>query len=307
MRTTSAPAGAEDARARTSPCASGASPADAPEARMTANGADFAAANDFPASGAGGPAASATDALVRRYLASRDAALRERIVADNLYIAQIIARRFSGRGVEYDDLYQVASLALFKAIDRFDPGKGVKFVSFVTPTMVGEVKNYFRDRSRAIRMPRRRAEMARSVRAAQARLEQRLGRSPRVDELAQALGTSEDDVVEALELSRALTPASLDAQAGEEGEGSPLGRLLGGDDPAFAAFERGDMLSRALEALDARQREVIRARFYEDLSQREVARRLNVSQMTVSRIERQALKRMRGAMDENGTTTGERP
>ena len=87
-----------------------------------------------------------TDQLLRRYVDTRDAALRERIVEDNLYIAQIIAKRFSGRGVEYDDLYQVASMALFRAIDRFDPAKGVKFVSFVTPTMVGEVKNYFRDR-----------------------------------------------------------------------------------------------------------------------------------------------------------------
>lgn len=136
-----------------------------------------------------------TDQLLRRYVDTRDAALRERIVEDNLYIAQIIAKRFSGRGVEYDDLYQVASMALFRAIDRFDPAKGVKFVSFVTPTMVGEVKNYFRDRSRAIRLPRRGAEIAQSVRAARAKLEQQLSRSPRVDELAESLGLTEDAVL----------------------------------------------------------------------------------------------------------------
>ena len=234
-----------------------------------------------------------TDQLLRRYVDTRDAALRERIVEDNLYIAQIIAKRFSGRGVEYDDLYQVASMALFRAIDRFDPAKGVKFVSFVTPTMVGEVKNYFRDRSRAIRLPRRGAETARSVRAARAKLEQQLSRSPRVDELAESLGLTEDAVLEALELGNAMSPASLDAEVGEEREGSPLGRLLGFDEPGYAEFERGDMLRRAMDALDDRQREVIRGRFYENLSQREMAERMKVSQMTVSRIERQALKRMR--------------
>ena len=237
-----------------------------------------------------------TDQLLRRYVHTRDAALRERIVEENLYIAQIVAKRFSGRGVEYDDLYQVASLALFRAIDRFDPEKGVKFVSFVTPTMVGEVKNYFRDRSRAIRLPRRGAEIAQSVRAARAKLEQQLSRSPRVDELAGALGLTEDAVLEALELGNAMSPASLDAPAGDEG--SPLGRLLGFDEPGYAEFERGDMLRRAMDALDGRQREVIRGRFYENLSQRQLAERMRVSQMTVSRIERQALKRMREAISE---------
>ena len=211
----------------------------------------------------------------------------------NLYIAQIVAKRFSGRGVEYDDLYQVASLALLKAIDRFDPSKGIKFVSFVTPTMAGEVKNYFRDRARAIRLPRRGMELSRALKSARERLEQRLERSPRVDELAQEMSLSEDDVLEALELGGAAFIASLDAQVAEDEDSAPLSRFLGFDDPGYASFESDDMIRRAIEALDERQQAVIRGLFFDNLSQREVARRMGISQMTVSRIERQALRQMR--------------
>lgn len=237
------------------------------------------------------------EALLAQYVRTRDPAVRERIVEANLYIAQIIAKRFSGRGVDYDDLYQVAALALFKAVDRFDPEKGVKFVSFVTPTMAGEVKNYFRDRSRAIRLPRRGAELAQTLRRARAELEQTLGRSPRVDELARRLNLTEDAVVEALELGNAMTPASLDAQVADDEDGATLSGFFGFEDPQFASFEREDMLERAMRQLDERQRTVIRGRFFENLSQRQLAERLEISQMTVSRIERQALKTLREQME----------
>lgn len=242
-----------------------------------------------------------TDALLAQYAHTRDAGTRERIVEEYLYIAQIVARRFSGRGVDYDDLYQVASLALFKAIDRFDASKGIKFVSFVTPTMVGEVKNYFRDRSRAIRLPRRSAELSQTLKAARARLEQSLGRSPRVDELAQEMGLREDAVVELLELGNAMSVTSLDAQVTEDEDSAPLSRFLGFEDPGYSEFERSDMLGRAMQTLDERQRAVIRGRFFENLSQRDVAQRLNISQMTVSRIERQALGQLREMISEEDT------
>lgn len=236
------------------------------------------------------------EALLEEYARTRAPALRDEIVEGFLYIAEIIARRFSGRGVEYDDLYQVAALALVKGVDRFDVSKGIKFASFITPTMVGEVKNYFRDRSRAIRMPRRGAQLAREIREEKARLEQRLGRSPRVDELAETMNLTEDAVLEGLELGNALSPVSLDAPAADEdGEGT-LGQMLGFEDPGFADFEQSDMLARAMEALDDRQRQIIRGRFFEGLSQRDLARRMGVSQMTVSRIERQALSILRERM-----------
>lgn len=234
-----------------------------------------------------------SEALLEQYAHTRDPALREQIVEANLYIAQIVARRFSGRGVDYDDLYQVASLALFKAVDRYEPDKGVKFVSFVTPTMAGEVKNYFRDRSRAIRLPRKGVELAQALKLTRSSLEQELGRSPKLDELTQAMNLSEDEVVEALELSNAMSVSSLDAQIAEDEENAPLSRFLGFDDPGFASFEQSDMLQRAMCALDERQQAVIQARFFENRSQRDLAAELGVSQMTVSRIERQALEKLR--------------
>jgi RNA polymerase sigma-B factor len=238
------------------------------------------------------------DALLAQYALSRAPDLRDAIVEAYLYIAEIVARKFSGRGVDYDDLYQVAALALVKGIERYDVTKGIKFASFITPTMVGEVKNYFRDRSRIIRLPRRSAQLARELRENRAILEQELGRSPTVDELAERMGISEDDVLEALEMSNAMTPASLDAQVADEDSETSLSTFLGFNDPGYSDFERNDMLDRALSTLDARQRAVIIARFYEGLSQRDVAAQLNISQMTVSRIERQALEKLRERMTE---------
>ena len=238
------------------------------------------------------------EALLSQYARSPAPELRDRIVEMHLYIAEIIARRFSGRGVDYDDLYQVAALALVKGVERFDPAKGVKFTSFITPTMVGEVKNYFRDRSRAIRLPRQSAQLARNLREARAALEQRLGRSPRVDELAAEMGLTEAAVLEALDLGNAMTPASLDAQIAEPDGENSLSQFLGFDDPGYSAFERDDMLRRAMGALDPRQRTVIHCRFFEGMSQRDVAARLSISQMTVSRVERQSLEILRKQITE---------
>ena len=236
---------------------------------------------------------AADNQLLAEYGRMHSDALLDEICRQYLPLAGAIARRFSGRGVDYDDLYQVASLALFKAVDRYEPDKGVKFVSFVTPTMAGEVKNYFRDRSRAIRLPRKGVELAQALKLTRSSLEQELGRSPKLDELAQAMNLSEDEVAEALELSNAMSVSSLDAQIAEDEENAPLSRFLGFDDPGFASFEQSDMLQRAMCALDERQQTVIRARFFENRSQRDLAAELGVSQMTVSRIERQALEKLR--------------
>lgn len=240
------------------------------------------------------------DALLVQYALSRSIELRDRIVECYLYIAEIVARKFSGRGVDYDDLYQVAALALVKGVERFDAEKGVKFASFITPTMVGEVKNYFRDRSRTIRLPRRSAQLARELREAKALLEQKLGRSPKVSELAESMGLSDAEVLEAMELGNAMTPASLDAQVSDDDSETSLSTFLGFNDPGYSDFERNDMLERALATLDTRQRAVITARFFEGLSQRDVAAQLDISQMTVSRIERQALEKLKERMTDTG-------
>ena len=244
------------------------------------------------------PVGAGADALLLQYAETGLPEIRDKIVEAHLYIAEIIARKFSGRGVDYDDLYQVAALALFKAIDRFDLAKGIKFVSFVTPSMVGEVKNYFRDRSRTIRLPRRGMQLAAEVRKARAALEQQLGRSPTVDELAQYMELSEDEVLEGLEMAGAGATSSLDAQIGDDEDDSPLSKFIGSSEKGFTDFERNDMIARAMKQLDERQANVIRLRFFENLSQRDVAQRLEISQMTVSRAERQALQILREHMDE---------
>lgn len=230
--------------------------------------------------------------LLSLYAQTRAPEVRNRIVEAHLYIAEIIARKFSGRGVDYDDLFQVAALALTRAVERFDAGRGIQFPSFATPAMVGEVKNYFRDKSRLIRPPRRSAELIRMVEAAREACLQTLSRSPRVDEIARQAGLSEDEVLQALE-SASLQPLSLDAQsAGEDGE-MQLSGLLGVEDQGFSDFENADLLRRSMDKLTPQQRQVIQLRFFENLSQREVALRTGVSQMTVSRSERSALAAMR--------------
>ncbi len=233
--------------------------------------------------------------LISEYVAHPTRENRDRVVEAHLYIASIIARRFSGRGVDYDDLYQVAALALVKAAERYDSGRGVKFQSFVTPNMVGEVKNYFRDKTRALRVPRRGAQLARDIEGVREALVQRYHRQPRADELAQALHVTEDAVLEALEIG-AIAMVSLDGAA--EGEDAPsLDAFLGIEDRGFSEFEKNDAIRRAMDALDRRRREIIQLRFYENKSQREVAQSLGVSQMTVSREEKRALEQMRGALE----------
>ena len=217
---------------------------------------------------------------------------RDRLVEAHLYIAEIIARKFSGRGVDYDDLYQVASLALFKAIGRYDPSRGIQLSSFVTPGMVGEVKNYFRDKSRTIRPPRRSTELIRLVESARQELTQQLSRSPRVDEIAVHANLTEDEVLEGLEAA-SMQPVSLDQQTVDEDEDLTLRQAIGTEEKGYSEFENADLLRRSMDQLTPKQQEVIRLRFFENLSQREVAQRTGVSQMSVSRTERSALERLR--------------
>lgn len=226
----------------------------------------------------------AQDALVARYIHSRDPDLRDEVVRAYLPMARSVARKFAGRGVDEDDLFQVASLAMVKALDRFDPEKGVKFVSYVIPSMVGEVRNYFRDSARLIRLPRRGVQLAAQVNRARGELEQALGRSPRADEIADRLNVRLEDVLEALEIYNHRT-ISLDS----EDEETPIENFVGAEDAALEAFETSEQLAGAMSALSERERSVIRMRFFENLSQRQIAEKLNLSQMTVSRVERQAL------------------
>ena len=242
------------------------------------------------------------DQLLQAYCASRSPQLRNQLLERNLPLAASVARRFAGRGVDYDDLFQIASLALLKSLERYDCGKG-RFISFAIPSVVGEVKNFFRDRSRLMRMPRRSGELILRIEKTRAELDQRLSRSPTSQEIADELNISVEQLLEALETRSAVNTSSLEAGVGDEEDGSPLEALLGLNEAGFERVETRDLIERGLNQLPELERRVIEARFYNNLSQRETAQRLGVSQMSISRAERRALELFRRLIGEDEDQT----
>ena len=226
--------------------------------------------------------------LFERYRESGDLALRNEIVEKYLYIAAVLAKKFVGRGVEYDDLYQVASLALMKGVERFDPSKGLRFSTFITPTITGEIKNYFRDHSRMVHLPRKVSELRLAVRRAEEEFLSEEGRKPTVRELAAKVGAAEEEIVRAAEAGNMV---SLDKPA--EDEEMSLYDVLPTEDDAFEQIERKDAVSSALRSLDKTERALVGFRFGEELSQTETAKRMGVSQMYVSRMERKVLSKLK--------------
>lgn len=226
------------------------------------------------------------------YEKERDENLREYILKKYLYVAEIVAKKFMNRGVEYDDLFQVASLALVKAVDRYEPGRGVKFVSFATPTLVGEIKNYFRDKTRMIRISRRDSELIRKLDDVKQSLTSQLGRSASPEEIAERLSIPVERVLELMETQSAAYAASLDSYI-TVNEDLKLIRLLGNTDDEYERIEDRDFLKKCLSQLGDIEKQLIRERFEEGKSQREVAAALGVSQMYISRVERRILVKFR--------------
>ena len=227
--------------------------------------------------------------LFATYRASGDVAIRNEIVEKYLPVAEMIAKKFVGRGVEFDDLCQIASLALIKGVDRFDETKGVKFSTFITPTIAGEIKNYFRDRSRLIHLPRRVSELRRSVREKADEIFSDTGKSPSPREIAEALHVSEEEVVAAMESGSVV---SLDRPADGE-DGTSYYDVIAAPEDAFERLEKKDAVHSALSELTEEERKIVSFRFGQELSQAETAKRLNVSQMYVSRMEHKILEKLR--------------
>ena len=246
-----------------------------------------------------GPTQAEETELLRAYHEQGDEKARDKLVEANLPLARAIARRYAGRGEQLDDLVQVASIGLIKAIDRFDLERGVYFRTYAVPTIVGEIKRHFRDRAWAVHVPRRLKELNQMLSSLIQDMSAQLGRSPTIAELAQAAGVEEEDVVEALESSRAYTAESLNAPAEE---GSELDRLqtLGAVEEAFERTEDRQLLSSGMEALEPRERRIIQLRFYEGLTQTQIANELGISQMHVSRLIRRALQTMGDALARGG-------
>ncbi len=228
------------------------------------------------------------------YARTRDSALRDELVSAYLGLAEYLARRFANRGEPLDDLVQVASLGLLKALDRFDPERGVEFSTYATHTIVGELKRHFRDKGWSIRAPRRMQELYLRLGKVVASMGQELGRSPTIAELAMEVKVSEEEVLEALEAGQAYRTASLDV-ATEEGES--LATRLGEEDPSLEDAERRATLSPLLAQLLPRERLILQLRFFDGLTQSEIANRLQISQMHVSRLLARSLAQLRAAAD----------
>ncbi len=226
--------------------------------------------------------------------------LRQELVVAHLNLARYLAAKFANRGEPLDDLIQVGTLGLLKAIDRFDLDRGVEFTTYATPTIVGEIKRYFRDKGWAVKVPRRLQELNLAVNRAVEKLTVALGHSPTVAELAEHLGASEEDVLEAQELGQAYNLLSLDTELNGEGDGKSqtLADYVGKNDSALDLLEDRANLERAFEILAGRERVILYLRFYERISQTEIAKRLNVSQMHVSRLQQKALEKLRNVLKE---------
>ncbi|MCB0986326.1 MAG: SigB/SigF/SigG family RNA polymerase sigma factor [Microthrixaceae bacterium] len=222
--------------------------------------------------------------------------LRNDLVRRHMGLSVSLARRFSHRGIPDDDLIQVANVGLVNAVDRFDPSLGYEFATFATPTILGEIKRHFRDRGWAVRIPRRLQELNLRLNTVSGDLAHRLGRSPTIAELAAATNTSEEDVLEALDAARAYRYRSTDAWSDDEDRAD---LELGGDDPDLPRIEARLLVEHLVGGLNRRDRLIIDLRFHQEMSQQEIADRLGVSQMQVSRLLRRVLDTLRAEMGDD--------
>lgn len=223
---------------------------------------------------------------------SQDVEVRNEIVKRYLYLAEIISKKFVNRGVDYEDIYQVASIALIKAVERFDTDKGVKFTSFATPTLIGEIKRFFRDKAAVIRIPRRIYEVYQKVSHARENLTQELSRPPRIDEIAKYLSISEEAVMEIIESNNAYNMQSFDQNVYADDD-LELHETIGEEDTTFEKIENRDFLNKSLDKFNDAEKEFINMRYFNNKTQKEIAEKLGVSQMYVSRLEKKVLERFR--------------
>jgi RNA polymerase sigma-B factor len=234
--------------------------------------------------------------LFKRYLETRDPAARDALVERFLPLARQLARRYQRAEEPLDDLIQVASLGLVKAIDRFDSDREVAFSSYAVPTILGEIKRHFRDRTWSVRVPRDLQELSLKVDRAAVAMAKDLQRQPTVTELAEKLEVTEEQVLEAMEASGAYRATSLSSpRGGEDQAGDTLADTLGNEEHGYNLAENRATLDRLLQTITPREREVLRLRFEEDLTQAEIGERIGVSQMQVSRLIRQSVARLRAA------------
>ncbi|MEU0095648.1 RNA polymerase sigma factor SigF [Kribbella sp. NPDC006257] len=221
---------------------------------------------------------------------------RDGLVALHMPLVEHLARRFRNRGEPYDDLVQVATIGLIKAVDRFDSDRGVEFSTYATPTILGEIKRYFRDKGWAIRVPRRLQELRLSLTAATAELTQELGRAPTVAELSDRLGLAPDLVIDGLESANAYNTLSLDAPDQNEADATTVLDGLGGEDEALESVEYRESLKPLLAQLETREKRILTLRFFRGMTQSQIAEEIGISQMHVSRLLARTLTELRAGL-----------
>ena len=238
--------------------------------------------------------------LFREYAQTREIHIRDQLVEGYLPLAKAVARRFEGRGIETEDLQQVASMALIKAVERFDIGRGFRFVTYAVPTIAGDVRNYIRDRMGSMRMPRDLRTKLYHMQQTREQFERDNLREPSAKELAAAMHITPDELLMLLDMRKQTDVVSLDAPVSED-HAAEIGALLGAEDTGFEQVERSQWMDWVLSKVDDKERKLLTLRYTDRLGQREVAKQLGVSQMQVSRMERRVLQRLR-AIEESGAS-----
>lgn len=245
-------------------------------------------------------AADDTESLFHRFAETRDPAIRDRLVVMHQNLVRFLAGKFANRGEPLEDLIQVGTIGLINAVDRFDPGRETKFSTYATPTIVGEIRRHFRDKAWSLKVPRRLQELNLAANAAAEQISQRMGRPPTVQEIGQVIGASEEETLEAIELGNAYDTVSLDSKLAYESESAPLtlAEFVGDTDPSLQNIETYGDLKHAMDCLEPREKAIIYYRFFKDMSQTEVAKRLNISQMHVSRLQQKALRKLKDLLSQ---------
>ena len=271
---------------------------------MSTNGSAERAAARALRRASGGKAAwdkDRTRELFRRFKEQGDAEARDQLIVNHINLVRFLASKFKNRGESLDDLIQVGTIGLIKAIDRFDPERGLEFTTYATPTIMGEIKRHFRDKGWSVRVPRRLQELSAKVNQATDELTNQLQRSPSVAEIADYLGSSVDEVLEAMESSSAYSSVPLEGGgSGEDDESPSVIDHYATEDPDLAASDDRIVLEQAIADFSPREQEIIKMRFEQGLTQVEIAEREGISQVQVSRLLRRALRRLQDKIDPEG-------
>lgn len=233
--------------------------------------------------------------LFLQYEKTKDIEIRNKIFEKYKYMPEIISKKYNNKGIEYDDIYQIACMGLIYAIERYDISKGFEFTSFATPTILGEIKRYFRDKGWAIKVPRKIQEVTKKVNDSNSILSNQLQRTPSVKDIAEYISCTEEEVLEAFEAGKMFSSQSLDIKFDTNNEESEvtLMDLIGEEDKYYQIIENNDFIKKSLDKLNELERQIIINRYFNNKTQSDIAKELNISQMTVSRIEKKSLEKLR--------------